>query len=129
MAIAWGRGAAGAALAVGLFFLAGCGSRINRDNFYAIKYGMTMPEVEKILGPGGKQMTKAEVDKLLESKAPPKSRGMGGGPGGNEAAEEDKTEPPSWYLWGDAQKYILVAFRKDDGGELKVLTWTASNDL
>jgi hypothetical protein len=129
MAMVRSRSAALAALAVGLFLLTGCGSRINRDNYAAIKLDMTMPQVEKILGPGGQLMTKEQLDELPSFKKDSKGRGMGGGRGGEEAPEENKSEMPAWYLWGDTKKYILVAFRKDAGGELKVLTWTASDDL
>lgn len=125
MAIARSRSAVLAVLAVGLFFLTGCG-RINKENFAAIKLGMTKAEVEKVLGSDGKLMTKEALEELPSFQIKPKNKGMGG-PGGEEAPK-DNADHPEWYLWGDTNRYILVGFRKDNSGELKVSN-TTSNGL
>ncbi len=86
-----------AALAI-VCLIAGCESKVTIENFDAIQVGMTLAEVEGILGPGEKQTTAT----MTISQA-----GIIGS-GHNQATEDT-------YLWkedGPNQPYIVVMFRE-----------------
>src|SRR5262249_24445563 len=74
--------------------LAGCGSKITKENFGKIKEGMTIDEVEKILGSGTHQSS-AGVDAVGGGQA----IAVGGG----------KTQT---YTWESDKKKITIYFQE-----------------
>src|SRR5262245_12458469 len=79
--------------------LAGCGSKITKENFGKIKEGMTLDEVEKVLGSGTHQ-SGAGIDAVGGGQA----IAVGGG---------GKTEV---YTWESDKKKIIIYFQ---GGKVK----------
>ena len=74
----------------------GCGSKVTKDNYDKIKEGMTLSEVEAILGKGEKQA-------------------------GGSISIGDIGGTGDVYVWKDEQKEIKVTFR--DG---KAVAWVQS---
>lgn len=71
-----------------LMMVAGCGSKVSKDNYDKIKTGMTLAEVENILGKGELQA------------------GGAGGLG-------DLLGSAKVYKWTDGEKSIMVTFAND----------------
>jgi hypothetical protein len=90
------------ALCIGLLFaLTGCGGSLSKAQVDRIKLGMTVADVEGILGKG-KSVESGEVKQLLQSSA------------GEEGAkvEFDMSEFRG-IRWGDDKKSVVVVFRGD----------------
>jgi hypothetical protein len=85
-------GVACAAAALGL--LVACGGDVSQENYDKVQTGMTLDQVEQILGPGEDQSASGvEIS----------SSGMAG------RAREDRTKT---YLWKDGPKQIIVEFKE-----------------
>jgi hypothetical protein len=82
-----------------LVALAGCKSKLTMDNYTSVKNGMTLDEVENLLGPGEKQ---------TEGQAASIASGMVGGiPGAG------GKKPPSTrelFLWKEDRVEVSVTF-------------------
>jgi hypothetical protein len=89
------RALRGAACATALLLLVACGGDISHENYDKIQTGMTMDQVEQILGPGEDQSSSGvEIS----------SAGMAG------KSREDRTKT---YLWKDGSKQIIVEFEQN----------------
>jgi hypothetical protein len=85
-------------LAVSVVTVTGCSKKVNEENYNKIKPGMTLDEVEEILG-SGDVMKSASIDVDGEGS---------GGSSGNGASAGAK-----WIQWKDGEKVIRVGFIND----------------
>lgn len=95
-------------VALPLLFLTGCGGGVNQDQFQRLKIGMTLQEVQAVLGKDGKDISSDEVATLIrEALTPPGAAGKG-----------PKVELPDLsgargVRWGDDKKSVTVVFIGD----------------
>jgi hypothetical protein len=101
------RWPAAVALAVALAALPGCKRNvtITKENFDKVQTGMTLAEVEALLG--GKGEENPEGLSLAEGSSVAGAAGIGGD-------LQSLSQPKSsvtWYKWGSSTRWIAVAFR------------------
>src|SRR5262245_55528458 len=94
----------------GLFFLclavAGCAgnTKVTKANYDQIKAGMTLADVEAILGPGDSEGGLDVSEGSGVAGAVGVTTLSAGGSGGSSI---------KWFKWGDDNKYIRVGFKGD----------------
>jgi hypothetical protein len=103
---------AGIALVVGLCVMAaGCGGskRVTKANYDRITEGMTLADVEAILGKGDAEggVSLAEGSSVAGA----------GGIGGDLQSVQRPASGPKWLKWGDDSKWIKVGFVGDRVGK------------
>jgi hypothetical protein len=88
------RGLMAAACGAVVALLVACGGDVSQENYDKIQTGMTLDQVEQVLGPGEDQTASGvEIS----------SSGMAG------RSREDRTKT---YLWKDGAKQIIVEFEQ-----------------
>jgi hypothetical protein len=100
------RGAAVALAALLALALPGCqrARQVNRANYDKITTGMTLAEVETLLG--GKGEENPEGLGLAEGSSVAGAAGIGG----DLQSMTQRKSPITWYKWGNASRWIAVAF-------------------
>jgi hypothetical protein len=89
--------------------LLGCGKRntnLTRANFDKIQSGMTLAEVESLLG--GKGEEDPELN-LAEGSSVAGAVGIGG----DLQSMTQRKSAVKWYRWGGSSRYVQVAFLQD----------------
>lgn len=80
--------------------------RINKGNYDKIQSGMTLAQVEEMLGGPGE--ANPEVDDVAQVSG-------GAAAAGVTTMDLGATKSPiTWYKWGTSKVYILVAFKRDN---------------
>ena len=90
----WMAGWAAVAVCIGVL-LAGCAEAVSDENYEAVTQGMTLDEVERILG-AGEQQTSGGVD----------VSGAGVMSGSNDSSSSRQV-----YLWKAEGKQIIITFK------------------
>ena len=100
------RWRAAVALLLTLVALPGCqrAKQVNRANYDKITTGMTLAEVETLLG--GKGEENPEGLSLAEGSSVAGAAGIGG----DLQSMTQRKSPITWYKWGNASRWIAVAF-------------------
>jgi hypothetical protein len=97
--------------AVFALFAVGCGSNVTKANYDKVKTGMSLAEVEKILGAGEEQASSSV-------EVPGQNISI---PGGGSASFAGMSSSGSIYLWKSGDKMITITFMNDKvAGKAKV---------
>lgn len=89
-------------LSFSLFVMSGCEAKLNPNNFKNVKVGMSLSEVERILGPGKELFEDdPELPRKIYIPTPEERENMG-------------MPNQRWFRWLKEKEYIVIGVEDDE---------------